>query len=249
MTGLPTSLTAAPPSLTAAPQAAVAISAVMSATPRTRLFPAVFAGTYSWVLTVLPAVVAAGWTSLSALGGAIALLSLLISPLLTRGRFALLTALDLFVGGSILAWWGVRDLDITLPFGVFGSLGWLAYTFALGALSTPAKLQEVGDPGPELHPRIPPSRAAAAVLITVFASCLIVLASAWQVERPSLGVLAHIVALGVILLSLRTGAHLAVFFQVRGSRIGAPLGMRRALIPLTLLLGSGGLAVYLAFRP
>ncbi len=222
---------------------------VANSTPRTRLLPAVLAGTYSWVLTVLPAVAAAGWTSLSALGGGIALLSLFVSPLLTRGRFAMLTALDLFVGGSILAWWGVRDLELSLPFGVFGALGWLAYTFALGALSTPAKLQELNDPGPELHPRVPPSRAAAAILVAVFASCLIVLASAWRVDRPSLGVLAHIVALGVILLSLRTGAHLAVYFQLQGSRIGAPLGLRRALLPLTLLLCSGLLALYWAFRP
>jgi hypothetical protein len=172
----------------------------------------------------------------------------LISPVLTRGRFAMLTALDLFVGGSLLAWWGARDLDLSLPFGVFGSLGWLAYTFALGALSTPAKAQIAGDPGPELHPRIPPSRIAATILIAVFASCLVIMAAAWRVQRPSLGVLAHIVALGVILLSLRTGAHLAVFFQVRGSRIVAPVGIRRALLPLALFMGVGSMALYWVFR-
>lgn len=215
---------------------------------RSRLVPAVLAGTYSWAVTVLPAASSPGASLLSSVAAGVGLLALLVSPMLPQGRWSMITALDLFVGASILSWWGARNAEFALPFGVFGSFGWLAYTLALGALSTPPRLPEATDPGPELHPRTPPSKAAVVVLGVVVLSSLALLAAAWRVERPGLAVLAHIIALSVILLSLRTAALMAVHFQVRGTRIAAPLRLKNAWLPLILFFVAVGTAGFLRLR-
>jgi hypothetical protein len=200
---------------------------------RSRLIAAVITGTYSWALTVLPPAVSGSSSfSLAAVAAAIAILSLLSAPLLPPGRPALIAALDVFVGFCILSWWAGRPNGINPPFAVFGSFGWLAYTLALGSLSTPGQEATAADPGPHLDPRTPPSRLAAGALLLVLLASLALLGAAWKVERPAVSVLAHVFALSAVLVLLRSGALLSTFLQVRGTKLARAPRLARAAWPL-----------------
>lgn len=213
---------------------------------RSRLFAAVITGTYAWALTVLAPLSVHGAASPAGVTAGLALLSLLLSPLVPPGRWALVFALDLFVGLSFVSWWVGSHQLVEPPFAVFGSFGWLAYTLALGALSTPERVDAASDPGPALEPRTRPSRLSAAVLALVVLGVLVILGAAWQVERPGVSVLAHVVALCTVLLVLRSGAHLSTYVQVAGTKLGRPLSLRGAVVPLLSLALIGGVAVVLA---
>lgn len=213
---------------------------------RSRLLATIITGTYSWALTVLPPLSVHGGVSATGVTAVLALASLLLSPLAPPGRWALLLALDLFVGFSFLSWLLGSDQLVDPPFAVFGTFGWLAYTLALGALSTPEEAREVLDPGPVLPPRTPPSRLSAAVLGLVVLGVLVILGAAWQIERPAVSVLGHVVALATVLLALRSGAQVSTYVQVAGTKLVRPLSLRAATFPLLSLALLAGVAVALA---
>lgn len=213
---------------------------------RLRLLATVITGTYSWALTVLPLLAAHGIATAPGVTGAMALLALLVSPLVPPGRWALVFALDLFVGLSFLSWWTGSHQFVEPPFAVFGSFGWLAYTLALGALSTPERAEQARDPGPALEPRTKPSRLSAAVLGLVVLGVLVILGAAWKIERPGVSVLGHVVALCTVLLLLRSGAQISTYVQVAGTKLGRPLSLRGAVVPLLSLALMGGVAAALA---
>ncbi len=207
---------------------------------RSRLLAALIAGTYSWALTVLPALSVHGAISFAGLFALFSIVSLLASPLLPPGRWALLFALDLFVGFSILSWLSGSHQLIDPPFAIFGTFGWLAYTLAVGALSTPEQSEDSPDPGPQLDPRTRPSRLSAFILVLVVVLVLGVLGAAWEIRRPAVAVLGHVLALAVVLLALRAGAGLSTYVQVVGTKLARPLSFRSAVLPfLTLLLLAG----------
>jgi hypothetical protein len=199
---------------------------------RSRILAAVITGTYSWALTVLPPLSVHGSASVPGALAGLALLSLLLSPLVGPGPWTLVFALDLFVGFSIASWLTGSHQPMEPPFAVFGSFGWLAYTLALGALSTPDAADRPADPGPLLPPRTRPRRLSALVLGVVVALVLVILGAAWQVERPAVAVLSHVVALATVLLALRSGAQLATYVQVGGTKLARPLSLRAAIAPL-----------------
>ncbi len=210
---------------------------------RSRLLAAVIAGTYSWGLTVLPPVAIQGVVSFSGLFAALAILSLFFSPLAPPGRWALLLSLDLFLGFSVIAWLLTSQQPIDPPLAVFGTFGWLAYTLALGALSTPEQSDAEPDPGPKLDPRTRPSRLSALILAIVGVSALVVLGAAWNIQRPAAATLGHVVALAVVLFALRAGAGLSTYVQVVGTKLARPLSFRPAALPFLALLLLGGLTL------
>lgn len=199
---------------------------------RSRILAAVITGTYSWALTVLPPLAVHGSSSVPGAMAALALLSLLVSPLVRPGPWTLVFALDLFVGFCVLSWLTGSHHQMTPPFAVFGTLGWLAYTLALGALSTPDASENHSDRGPFLEPRTRPRRLSAVVLALVVMGVLVILGAAWQVERPAVAVLGHVVALATVLLVLRSGAQVATYVQVGGTKLARPLSFRAAILPL-----------------
>jgi hypothetical protein len=212
------------------------------------MLAAVVTGVYSWGLTVLPPLSATGPGSLAGVAAGCAIVSLLVSPLLPPGRIALAASLDFFVGFCILSWWAGRHHPIEPPFAIFGSFGWLAYTLALGALSTPHEPESEASPGAHLSPRTPPSKLSAAALALALLGSLVLLGSAWKIERPAISVLAHVFALATVLILLRSGAHMATYLQVRGTKLVKPSRLRPALWPLfwlTLLLLGAGAALFL----
>ena len=192
---------------------------------------------------MLPPVAVTGPASLTGIAAAVALLSLFAAPFLPPGRPALTAALDVFLGCCILSWWAARDQALAPPFAIFGSFGWLAYTFALGSLSTPGDVETEASPGPHLDPRTPPSRLSAATLLTILVCCLIVLGAAWRVERPAVSVLAHVFALATVLILLRSGALLATYLQVRGTKLASPPRLKRAIWPLLALSVVGAVSL------
>jgi len=215
---------------------------------RTRMIPTVLAGSYCWIFTVATKALHDGVLSLSGLFAVLALVALLVAPAVPNRRIALILALDVFVLGCVGSWWAAAGIELDVPLSVFGSFGWVAYTFALGALSKPSRAEEVQEPGPELHPRTRPSKTSALVLLSVVMTSLFILGAAWKVERPALAVLSHVLALGVVLILLRTGAHLAVRFQVKGTRQESHLLLRRAALPLIVLVLLAAGAIYWASK-
>lgn len=210
---------------------------------RSRLLAAVVAGTYSWGLTVLPPLAVHGAVSFTGLFALAALSSLIVSPLLPPGRWALVFALDLFVGFSMLSWLTGSHQLIDPPFAVFGTFGWLAYTLALGALSTPERSEEEPNPGPRLDPRTRPSRLSALILSLVVVAALVVLGAAWRIQRPAVAVFGHVVALAIVLVALRAGAGLSTYVQVAGTKLARPLSFRSAVFPFFTLLILAGLTL------
>lgn len=202
---------------------------------RSRLLAVVITGTYAWGLTVLPPLSVHGFSSVAGVFAIVAILGLLLAPILPPGRLSLIAGLDIFVGCCLISWWAGRDSPIRPPFAVFGSLGWLAYTFAWGSLSTPREQVAQANPGPHLDPRTPPSRASAAAILLLLMGSLVLLGAAWRVERPSASVLSHVVALAAALLLLRAGAHFAIVAQVRGTKMHQPLRLAAAWGPMLLL--------------
>lgn len=202
---------------------------------RSRLFAVVLTGTYAWGLTVLPSASSHGFSSVVGVFALLALGGLFLSLLLPPGRLSLFAGLDLFIGCCLVSWWAGRGDPLRPPFAVFGSLGWLAYTFAWGSLSTSREFATQTHPGPHLEPRTPPSRLSAAAMLLLLMGSLVLLGGAWWVERPSLSVLSHVLALAAALLLLRSGAHLAIAMQVRGTKLHQPLRLWAAWGPLTLL--------------
>jgi hypothetical protein len=202
---------------------------------RSRLVAVVVTGAYAWGLTVLPSATVHGFSSVVGIFAFLALGGLVLSPFLPPGRLSLIAGLDVFVGCCLISWWAGRGEPLRPPFAVFGSLGWLAYTFAWGSLSTPRELTTSLSPGPHLEPRTPPSRVSTAVMSLLLAGSLFLLAAAWRVERPALLVLSHVIALAAALLLLRSGAHFAIAVQARGTKMYQPLRLRAAWGPLTLL--------------
>lgn len=203
---------------------------------RLRMLAVVLTGGYSWALTVLPPLGAAGLGSFAGAFAFLALGSLLASPFLPPGRPALTAALDLFLGFCAVSWFLGRNQLIEPPLAVFGSFGWLAYTFALGSLSTPSDTEGTdGAPGSHLDPRAKPSRLSAAVLIGCLLAALVLLGAAWKVDRPALAVLSHVFALVVVLLLLRSGAHLSTYLQVRRTKLAISPRLGPAGWPLILL--------------
>jgi hypothetical protein len=148
----------------------------------------------------------------------------------------LAAGLDVFLSLCVLSWLFGRDQLIEPPLAVFGSFGWLAYTFALGSLSTPRDTEVGEDPGPHLEPRTRPNRGSAIALIVCLVGSLALMAAAWRVGRPALAVLSHVFALAAILLVLRTSAHLSTYLQVRGTKLLSKPRLRTAAWPLVGLL-------------
>jgi len=144
----------------------------------------------------------------------------------------MLAALDGFVGACVLAWWAARNTQIDPPSAVFGSFGWLAYTLALGALSTPVEHAKVPLIARDLEPRTRPSRSAILALLVSLLMALFLLGRAWTVERPAQLVLAHVLVLAAALLVLRSGAGLATYLQVRDTKMAASPQLKTAIIPL-----------------
>lgn len=201
---------------------------------RIRLLAVLLTGAYAWSLTVLPLLGEVGDAPLVAVFGWAAIATLLVSPILPPGKWSMFAALDGFVGASVLAWWAGRHTQIEPPSAVFGSLGWLAYTLALGALSTPVEEAKTHRMGLPLEPRNPPSRSALLALLASVLLALLLLGRAWIVERPAQLVLAHILALGAALLVLRSGAGLATHLQAKDTNMAASPSVKRALVPLFL---------------
>jgi len=202
------------------------------ASPRFRLLPTVLAGVYCWALTVVPVALAEGGSGPASLFTALAIFSLVGSIALPPGRFALLAALDGFVLSSGLAWWFSRQLSVSLPFPLFGSLGWLCFTLAVGVLSMPATHEEGVVSRRDLAPRVPPSRLATGALLAALLGAVGLLLFAWEVKRPGVSTLAHALALAAALLLLRGGASLAVYFQQARTPIRSHLSLRGALAPV-----------------
>jgi hypothetical protein len=209
---------------------------------RLRLLPTVLTGLYSWGVTVFPVVLSEDSGGISGAFALVAVLALLSSMALPPGRAAMIAALDVFVLGSGLSWWLARNLGVGVPFPLFGSLGWLCYTLAVGAVSMPTAPPEEALPGQNFNPRTLPSRLAAAVLLLSLLGGIALLLVAWQVQRAQVSVLAHVLALCGALLLLRAGASLAVHFQQQGTPIRSDLGLRGAVFPLLcfLVLAMGG---------
>jgi hypothetical protein len=113
-------------------------------------------------------------------------------------------------------------------------------------MSTPEEVIETPDPGPILEPRTRPSRGSAAVLGLIVVAVLSIRGAAWQIERPAVAVLGHVVALATVLLVLRSGTYLSTYVQVAGTKLARPLAMRPALAPLLVLALLAGVAVVLA---
>lgn len=207
----------------------------------------VISGLYSWGLTVLPQVVTTGAASPTGVFAAVGLIALLVAPMLPPGRFALRAALDVFVGGCLLAWFFGRDQPMDPPLAVFGSFGWLAYTLALGSLSTPSDSEVEPDPGPRLDPRTRPSRLSAAVLLVCLVASLALIGAAWTVERPAVAVLSHVFALAVVIVVLRSSAHLATYLQVRSTKLKVRPRLAPAVWPLVALVVLSAVAAAWAF--
>jgi hypothetical protein len=211
---------------------------------RLRMLAVVLTGGYCWALTVLPPLGTLGFGSTAGAFALLALSSLLASPFLPPGRPALTGALDLFLGFCAVSWFLGRNQLIDPPLAVFGSFGWLAYTFALGSLSTPSDTEATDlAAGPHLDPRTNPSRFSAAVLIGCLVAALVLLGAAWKVDRPALAVLSHVFALVVVLLILRSGAHLSTYLQVRRTKLSmsprlSPAGWPLILLALLLVVGT-----------
>ncbi len=205
--------------------------------PRARLLAAVVIGTYAWVLTVLPATVGEGWSSVPSVVALLGLLCLYGAPLAPRVQLSVVLALDGFLGFSFLSLFLTRDVQVNPPFPVFGAFGWVVFTFALGSVSRPGK-EETGalGEGTRLNPRTPPSLLAALSLALILVFCLLLLGSAWSITRPTLSVLGHVLVLFAVLLLLGAGANLSTYLQSRGTRLSRPLRLRRALTPLVSLV-------------
>lgn len=202
----------------------------------------VLTGTYSWALTVLPPVAEAGPLSPTGVCAGLAIVSLLASPLLPPGRWALVASLDVFVGACLLAWFFSMNSAVEPPFAVFGSFGWLAYTLALGSLSTPPRAAEPPASGPVLEPRTKPSRLSAVALAVCVGLSFLLMGAAWKVERPAVAVLAQVFALTAVLVLLRSGAHLSTYLQVRGTKLSTAPRVRAGVwwLLILALLGVGG---------
>ncbi|GEM_PF-2553747 len=205
--------------------------------------PVLLTGLYAWTFTVFPLLGAQPdtfWSKLLGVSGALALLS---SPWVPRGRWFAFAAIDLFVGTSLLVWWLNRDFPSESPFAHLGALGWLAYSLALGSLSSGTKPHEGVMVHDALRPRVSPSRLSVLVLVLVTFCSLFLLMQAWAVDRPKISVLAHLLALATSLLLLQSGASLATYLQVERTNLAAPLRLTPALIPLafTFALALGGL--------
>lgn len=216
-----------------------------------RMLAVLFAGIYSWVLTVFPTVPSDGSEPGSAVAAWAALLVLVASPLLPPGRWAVIAALDVFLGLCILSWWLEGYLELRGVSLVFGSLGWLAYALALGSLSTPSSGPPLpSSAGPILAPRSAPRHLPLVVLLVTVGGAVTLLVAAWTVERETVAVLAHIIALSSALLLLRGGAQLSGHLHTLGTRLQRRLRMRSAVLPLLLLSSWIALGVLLrSFAP
>lgn len=234
------------------------VSTVSAGYPRhpLRLLAVLLTGGYAWAVTVLRPLIASDRSSLALLSACLALLALLASPFAPSRRWALVLGLDLFLALSIGSWWAAGAPPASYSLGVLGSLGWIAYTLALGSLSAHdlpeaelATLEEEAEGAVtalRLEPRTGPRRLLVVALGAVVVAMVLLLIAAWRVGGGEMSVLAHLFSLSVSLLILQAGSHLAVSFQTVETRLERPTRLGRAILPLALAGLVGALWFFLA---
>lgn len=195
---------------------------------RARWLAVVAAGTHCWAVTVLPGMRQSGLASGAVVTGALALLFQLGSLAAARGRWFRFLAVDCFLVACLASWWFAGPVDSESDFGWFGALGFFAYTFALGSLSTPRAVSSFAAHEARFSARSPARRSALLVVLLLIPITLLLFFLVWEVERPAVGVLAQVLTLGALLLLLRGGALLAERLQTRGTRLHRSLGFRRS---------------------
>ncbi len=209
----------------------------------TALLPVVLTGTYAWLVAVFPLMGAPGTSPWVAWTGLLALVFLLLSLAIPHRRLAMGSALYGYLAGCLLTWWGASSLESEPRSAGYGALGFVAYTLALGSLSTPSGQQDaVTSPSPKLSPRVRPSWFAALVMGGAGVASLFLFSRALEVPRPELSILAQLCCLGVVILLLKSASHVSHYFQRRGrDRAFAPhLGMTLwFLVGLVALLLAG----------
>lgn len=186
---------------------------------RLRFVPILISGAYAWLLTVAPLGVESDWHGAAALPILLSPLTLLAALLVPSPKWALYCCLHGFLGCCLLSL--VLAPARTLPIErEYGFLSWLAYTVALGVLSTP-KPNPVADgeargpvaPSEPFLPRVRPSKGALWSVLIGAGGALALYLLALRIERPELSVLAQLSALGIGLLLLGGSVALAESLQ------------------------------------
>lgn len=222
---------------TAAPSSALS-RAPTRYRPRMRLLPAAVAGLYVWGLTVAPLAVEAESALLTRLGAALAFLSLLLALALAPRSSSLMLGVGGFLAASVFTWWAARQTDVRTELLLFGVVGWIAYAFAWGSLSTPAPDDRTVEEGRLLSPRVRPNRWSFLLLTLAGLSIPVLLVLPSALQRPELFILVEATALCVGLFLLRAVAQLASHFQMPASSDDQePRGvLPAALLVVSLLL-------------
>ena len=214
-----------------------------------RLMPVVVAGGYAWFVSVFPIVQQAGLWSVSGLSGLGAALCLVLAPFGPTRAVALFLSLHGFLAACLCSWLTAQDVALPPGWQLYGALGWLGYTIALGVLSTPDRAFMAPSEASGLFvPRVRPSLVAATVFLLSVVSTLGLLILALRIERPALSILAQLSALFVGLLVLQGAVHLSHYFQRRGSqKVFSPHvgGAVWFLLVLAFVLGGGLLGGWL----
>lgn len=206
---------------------------------RYRLIVVVVAGLYAWSVSVLPLLGdLSTWPALCGLGAALALS---VSPFVPNRRLSLYGALHIFLAGCLLCWWGARERATLNPWSAYAALGWIAYTLALGSLTTPERGEQGSQLRPQMfRPRVQPSKAAALCIGSGLLATIALNIYSFQVSRPELLMLAHLAALATGLIVLKQTVLLAEYFQQKTQFGPYGSGVWWLFIAL-LLLVSGGL--------
>jgi hypothetical protein len=231
-----------------------AVATTLEATPRRsalRMAPVVVTGAYAWSVSVFPLAEQQGWMSSAGWAALGALLSLGLSLLAPSKILSLVCALHGFLLGCMLCfWWSSGALALT-SWAKYGALGWLSYTIALGALSTPQPSpNQQASMDSSYLPRVKPNRGAAAAVLFAVLGSLWLASRAFELERPELAILAQLCALLIGVVLLRGAVRLAHLSpRALGPTTWAPMDWVTValLVGLTMLL-VGGLATGWAAR-
>lgn len=195
---------------------------------RGRWLAVVCAGIYAWAVTVLPGMRQSGLSSGAALAGLLALALQLGSLAAPRRPWFRFLAVESFLIACFVSWWLAGAVAPEHSFGWFGALGFFAFTFALGSLSTPRAVSSFAAEEARFVARSPPRRSALLLVVSLIPVTLALIYLAWEVKRPAVAVLGQVLALGVLLLLLRGGGLLAENLQTRGTSLYRAPSLRRA---------------------
>jgi hypothetical protein len=184
-------------------------------------------GAYAWAVTVVPAAVGRGGTSLSWVAAAGAFVGLVAGAFVAKDRPRLGHALGIwaFVVLSCAAWvlnpYAIRVDRIDPMRAVAGTFGWTLYALGWGTPWRPGRHPE-DDPRAELHPKLeprklPPLRVPWSLVVATLGA-LACLALAWRAAEPGRAVMLQGVALAA-----------AVALVTACSRMALAQGQKRAL--------------------